>query len=117
MRRRDFMKVITGLPAAWPFAARAQQPMRSVGVLMSYVESDPVAQTMVAGFRDGFAQLGWTEGKNVRIELRWGAGNSDKFKALAKELVGLRPDVILCQGTVATGLLLRETQTIPVVFS
>ena len=115
MRRREFIALL-GSATVCPRIARAQQPMRSVGVLMSYAESDPVAQTMVAGFRDGLAQLGWIDGKNVRIEVRWGAGNSDKFKVLAKELVGLRPDVILCQGTVATGLLLRETQTIPVVF-
>ena len=118
IRRREFVALLGGamtLPIAWPVGLHAQQ-MRSVGVLMSYAESDPVAQTMVTTFRDGLAKLGWIAGKNVRFEVRWGAGNAEGFKTLAKELAGLRPDVILCQGTVATGFLIRETATVPVVF-
>src|SRR5271167_2849888 len=117
MRRRDFIKIVAGF-AAVPGIARSQQNERKrlIGVLMSYAESDPVAQAMIAEFRDGLAKLGWTEGSNLRTELRWGAGSADKFKAIARELVSLRPEVILCQGTVATGLLLSESRTIPIVF-
>jgi putative ABC transport system substrate-binding protein len=117
MRRRDFIKILAGSAAA-PSIARAQQNERKrlIGVLMSYAESDPVAQAMIAGFRDGLAKLEWTEGSNLRTEVRWGAGSADKFRAIARELVSLRPEVILCQGTVATGLLLAETRTIPIVF-
>jgi putative ABC transport system substrate-binding protein len=99
-------------------AAHGQQPerVRLVGVLMAYAETDPAAQAAVAAFRDGLAKLGWREGNNLRIELRWGAGDAEKFKAFAKELVSLRPDAILSMGTVPTGFVVRETQTIPVVF-
>jgi ABC-type uncharacterized transport system substrate-binding protein len=117
MRRRDFIKGFS-VWTAWPLAAHAQQPaqVRRIGVLMAYAESDPVAQSMVTAFREGLAKLGWKEGNNLRIELRWGAGDAEKFKAFAKELVGLRPEVILSMGTVATGFVIRETQTIPTVF-
>jgi ABC-type uncharacterized transport system substrate-binding protein len=118
MRRRDFIGIAIGSAAAFSFTARAQQPerMRLVGVLMAYAESDPVAQAAVATFRDGLTKAGWREGNNLRIELRWGAGNAEKFKAIAKELVSLRPDAILSMGTVPTGFVVRETQTIPIVF-
>jgi putative ABC transport system substrate-binding protein len=118
MRRREFITLISGATASWPLAVRAQQPerMRLIGVLMSYAQSDPHSQAMVAAFRDGLAKLGWREGKNLRIEVRWGGGDAERFKALARELVSLRPDVMLCQGTVATGFLVRETQAIPIVF-
>jgi len=118
MRRRDFIKVIGGGAAAWPLAARAQQPdrMRLVGVLMGYAENDPAAQAEVATFRGALAKLGWTEGSNLRIEVRWGAGDADKVRTFAKELVDLRPDVILSQTTVVTDALARETKTIPIVF-
>ena len=115
MWRREFI-VLLGGAAAWPVAARGQQPRRLVGVLMAYAQSDPVAQGMVAAFRDALASLGWREGGNLLIELRWGAGDAEKFKTFAKELVGLRPDVILSMGSVQTGFVIRETQTIPIVF-
>lgn len=115
MWRREFI-VLLGGAAAWPVAARGQHPRRLVGVLMAYAQSDPVAQGMVAAFRDTLANLGWREGSNLRIELRWGAGDAEKFKTFAKELVGLRPDVILSMGSVQTGFVIRETQTIPIVF-
>ena len=115
MRRREFLPLL-GVAAAWPLAARGQQPERLVGVLMAYAQSDPIARGMVAAFRDGLAKLGWKEGNNVRIELRWGAGDAEKFKAFAKELVGLQPEIILSMGTVATGFVVHETQTIPIVF-
>jgi putative tryptophan/tyrosine transport system substrate-binding protein len=117
MRRRDFIARIAGL-ATWPLAARAQQPdwVRHVGVLMAYAESDSAAQSWLAAFRGALAKMGWTEGSNLRIELRWGTGNADKIRTLAKELVDLRPDAILSQTTSATGALAHETRTIPIVF-
>jgi putative tryptophan/tyrosine transport system substrate-binding protein len=115
MRRRDFIKVIAGSAAAWTLAARAQQTdrMRLIGVLMGYAENDPAAQSNVATFRAALAKLGWTEGSNLRIEVRWGA---DKVRTFAKELIDLRPDVILSQTTAVTDALARETKTIPIVF-
>src|SRR5665213_1906193 len=97
MRRREFITLLGGATAAaWPLKTRAQpERMRLIGVLMAYAESDPAAQAGVTAFRDGLAKLGWREGNNFRIELRWAAGNADRFKAFANELVGLRPDVIL----------------------
>jgi putative tryptophan/tyrosine transport system substrate-binding protein len=118
MRRRDFIQVIGGGAAAWPLAARAQQPdrMRLVGVLMGYAENDPAAQSEVATFRGALAKLGWTEGSNLRIEVRWSAGNADKVRTFAKELVDLRPDVILSQTTAVTDALAGETKAVPIVF-
>jgi putative tryptophan/tyrosine transport system substrate-binding protein len=118
MHRRDFIKVIAGSAVTWPLAAHAQQAgrMRPVGVLMAYAEDDPAAQTEVATFNGALAKLGWTEGNNLRIELRWGAGNANKVRTFAKELVDLRPDVILSQTTAVTDALARETKTIPIVF-
>jgi putative ABC transport system substrate-binding protein len=117
VRRREFIAVL-GAAAAWPLAARAQQPekIRLIAVLMAYAESDPAAQTGVAAFRDELAKLGWREGSNCQIAVRWAAGNADRFKAFANELVGLRPDVILSMSTVGTTSVVHETQTIPTVF-
>ena len=111
MHRREFILLSLGAAVSWPLVARAQQPdrMRLVGVLMGYAEDDPDAQSEVAVFRDTLAKLGWTEGSNLRIEVRWGAGDADK-------LVDLRPDVILSQTTVVTDALARKTKTIPIVF-
>jgi ABC-type uncharacterized transport system substrate-binding protein len=120
MRRRDFIALIGGATAAWPFAARAQQPdrMRLVGVLMSYAENDSEAQAWVAAFRDGLQKLGWTEGRNIRIETRWGAASSaEAMQRFAQELVVLQPDVILSQVTPTTAALLQQTRTIPIVFA
>jgi putative ABC transport system substrate-binding protein len=116
--RRQFIVTLGGAATAWPFTARAQQPkqMRLVGVLQDLAESEPVAQSEVAAFRGALAKLGWTEGSNLRIEVRWGSGNADGMKAFAKELVDLRPDAILGRGTPVTGALARETRTIPIVF-
>ena len=90
--------------------------MRLIGVLMSFAESDPTAQSWVAAFRDALAKLGWAEGSNLRIELRWSAADPDRIRTLAKELVELRPDAIFDQTTPVTGALAGETQTIPIVF-
>ena len=89
MIRRDFIKVLVGSPVVWPLAVRAQQSnrMRLVGVLTGYAESDPAVQSQVAVFRSALAKLGWTEGSNLRIELRWAAGDADRIRTLAKELV------------------------------
>jgi ABC-type uncharacterized transport system substrate-binding protein len=119
MRRRDFILGIAGSAATWPLAARAQQggAVRRLGMLIDYAESDAAAQSLVAAFRDELAKLGWAEGGNLRIELRWSAGNADRIRTFAKELVDLRPDAILGRGTPETSALCRETQTIPVVFA
>jgi putative ABC transport system substrate-binding protein len=118
MRRREFIKVLGGAAATWSLAALAQQPerIRLIGVLMGYAESDANAQSEVAAFRGALAKLGWTEGSNLRIELRWGAADADRTKTFAKELVDLRPDVILAHTTQVTSALARETRTIPIVF-
>jgi putative ABC transport system substrate-binding protein len=118
MRRRDFIKVVTGSAVAWPLAAHAQlgERTRLIGVLMAWPESYPRAPSWLAAFRDGLAKLGWTEGNNVRIELRWSAADADRIKTLTKELVNLRPDAIFSQTTPAISALARETQTIPIVF-
>jgi putative tryptophan/tyrosine transport system substrate-binding protein len=118
MKRREFISLFGGV-AAWPIAARAQQPdrMRLIGVLMAYAESDLTAQSWLAAFRAALGKLGWTEGSNLRIELRWGAVDPDKIRRLAKELVDLRPDVIFGQSTPVISVLSRETRTIPIVFA
>jgi putative ABC transport system substrate-binding protein len=119
MRRRDFIKVIAGSAAVWPLTAPAQQPdrMRLIGVLMGYPESDRTAQSWLAALRAALTKLGWTEGSNLRIELRWSADDPARMRTLAKELVDLRPDALLGASTPVTGALARETKTIPIVFA
>jgi len=104
---------------AWPLAAHAQQGerMRLIGVLMGWPESDPRAPSSLAAFRDALAKLGWREGNNIRMELRWGAADPDRMKTFAKELVDRQPDAIFSQTTPAIGALARETRTIPIVFA
>jgi putative ABC transport system substrate-binding protein len=118
MRRRDFVTLVCGAAMAWPLAARAQQTewMRRVGVLMPYAENDSETSPRVTALREGLLQLGWTEGRNVRLEHRWSASDADAMRKLARELVDLRPDVILTDTTPVTAAALRETRTIPVVF-
>ena len=117
MRRRDFMTLVGGAATAWPLAARAQQAqrMRRVGVLIGFAETDPDVKSWFAAFRGALAKLGWTEGSNFQIELRWASDDLDRMKAFAKELVDLRPDAILSVTTPVTNALVRETQTIPIV--
>ena len=119
MRRRDFIKLIAGSAASWPLTARAQQPeqKRLIGVLMPYAESDSAVQSWLAAFRAALAKLGWSEGSNLRIELRWSAADPDKIRTFAKELVDLRPDAIFGVSTPAIGALARETRIIPIVFA
>ena len=118
MRRREFIVVVGGAAVALPSTAGAQQGerVRRIGVLMGFAESDPTAQSWVAAFRDALAKLGWSEGNNLRVELRWGAADPDRIRTLAKELVDLRPDAIFDQTTPLTDALARVTQTIPIVF-
>ena len=119
MRRREFITLLGGAAATWPFGAHAQQldRVRLIGVLMGYAESDPAAQSQVAALRGAVAKLGWTEGSKLRIEVRWSAGDADKMRTLARELVGLRPDAIVSQTTPVSIALARETQTIPIVLA
>jgi putative tryptophan/tyrosine transport system substrate-binding protein len=118
LRRRQFLTLLGGAAAAWPLAARAQQSerVRRIGVLVAYAESDPEAQARIAAFRQGLRELGWTEGHNLRIELRWGTGDPDRAQTFATEVISLTPDVIVAHGTPALTALHRATRTIPVVF-
>jgi len=118
MRRRDFIKVFAGSVTAWPLSANAQQPggMRRIGVIAAYAEHDPEAQARVTAFRQALQDLGWTEGGNVVIEYRWGAGDADRARTFAAELTALKPDVILAHGTPAVTALRGATRTIAVVF-
>ena len=117
MRRRDFIVSLCSITAAWPLATRAQQSgrMRLIGVLMGW-EEDPATQSLVTAFRGALAKLGWTEGSNLRIELRWGNGNAARIETFAKQLVNLRPDAMLGQTTPVIRALALETRTIPIVF-
>jgi putative ABC transport system substrate-binding protein len=119
LRRREFISLLGGAAAAWPLAARAQQAsgMRRVGVLMGYAESDPEAKVFLAGFTQRLAELGWVEGRNLRMDVRWAPGSVDRMRTFARELVELQPDVILANSTPVTAALQRETRTIPIVFA
>ena len=114
---KEFISLIGGSAAVWPLAVRAQQPerLRRIGVLIGFAESDPAVQSWLGAFRGTLAKLGWTEGSNLRIEVRWAGDDPDRMKTFAKELVDLRPDAILSVTTPVTGALIRETQTIPIV--
>jgi putative ABC transport system substrate-binding protein len=118
LRRREFIALLGGAAAAWPHAARAQQPerMRRVGFLSSIAESDPEAQSMVAALHQALQESGWVDGRNLRIDRRWAAGNPGRIEALAKELVGLQPEVIVGYSTPTVVALRKETDTIPIVF-
>jgi putative tryptophan/tyrosine transport system substrate-binding protein len=117
MRRREFIRLVGGAAAGWPLAARAQQPaIRLLGILMGFAETDPIAQSLVTEFTSELTRLGWKSNSNLRIELRWGAGDTDRIRILAKELVGLQPDAILAQTTPVVDELANETQKIPIVF-
>jgi putative ABC transport system substrate-binding protein len=118
MKRREFITLLGGV-AAWPLAARAQQPeqMRRIGVLTNLVADDPEAQARVGAFLQGLQELGWAVGRNMRIEYRWGAGDADRTRGYAAELVALAPDVILTSGASALAPLLQATRSVPVVFA
>ena len=115
MRRRDFLGLLGSTAGAWPIAARAQSsPMRRIGVLAGTSADDPEIQARLATFRQRLEKRGWSEGRNVQIEIRFAAG--EKFEPLAKELVAMRPDVILAHTTPVAAVLQRESRTIPMVF-
>jgi putative ABC transport system substrate-binding protein len=118
MRRREVIALFGGA-AAWPLVARAQQSerMRRIGVLQSVAANDPAAQARYAAFLEGLQQLGWTDGRNVRIDTRWGADNVADTRKYAAELVALAPDVILASGSAAAEPLLQATSTVPIVFA
>jgi putative ABC transport system substrate-binding protein len=119
MRRREFIALIGGAAASWPLAARAQQvaAMRRVGALMNISENDPEARGLVAAFREGLAQLGWVDGRNLRFDYRWSAGDVELIRKYAAELVALNPDVILAYGGSVVGPLLQVSRTVPIVFA
>jgi putative ABC transport system substrate-binding protein len=118
LRRREFIAGIGGA-AAWPLAARAQQRerVRRIGVLMSGDENDPLAKAFVSAFIQALAGLGWTDGRNMRIDFRWGGGDINRIRVLAQELVGLQPDIVVTNGGVVTRAIQQETRTIPIVFA
>jgi putative ABC transport system substrate-binding protein len=117
MRRRTFIAGL-GSTAAWPIAARAQRPdrMRRMGVLMGFDENDPVSKVWLSGLMQGLAESGWTEGRNLRVDVRWAASNAVRMRIFAKELVELQPDVIVVSSAEATKSMQQQTQTVPIVF-
>jgi putative ABC transport system substrate-binding protein len=118
MRRRDFVNLVVGSAVAWPLAALGQQSnhFRRVGLLMGYPEGDKQARANIVAFREGLRNLGWIEGRKIQLELRWAGGEPDKARAFAKELVGMKLDVIVPSTNQVTEILQHETRTIPIVF-
>jgi putative tryptophan/tyrosine transport system substrate-binding protein len=118
MKRREFIMLLGGAAAAWPLAAHAQQPerVRRIGVLMAVAESDADVRSGVALFQQSLQELGWKDGRNIRIDYRWGDADADRIQALAKELVGLQPDVLVAHSTPSAKGLLQATRSIPIVF-
>ena len=118
MTRREFLGVLGSAALARPLAARAQQGERigRIGVMMGVAADDPDGQARLAAFVQGLQQLGWTDGRNVRIDTRWAAADPDRFRRYAAELVALAPDVIFASGGSGVGPLLQATRTLPIVF-
>jgi putative ABC transport system substrate-binding protein len=119
MKRREFMTLLGGSAVGWSIAARAEQPdqLRRIGVLSLIAETDVESQAEVTAFRKRLDELGWADGRNVRADYRWGAGNVDRVQLLAKELVALNPDVLVAITTPATAALQAQTKTVPIVFA
>jgi putative ABC transport system substrate-binding protein len=117
MRRRDFVKGVAGAAVAWPLTAQSEQQSRRIAVLLGYPEGDPQAQANVAALKDGLKQLGWTEGQNVQLDLRWAGGDAKITRTFARELIAMAPDVIVPSTNQATAIVQQETSTIPVVFA
>ena len=118
MKRREFITLLGGAAAGWPLAAWAQQGerMRRIGVLMGGDENDPVWKPRLSALAQALADLGWTDGRNVRMDFRWGGADINRIRALAQELVGLQPDIIVTGSTLVTVAVQQETRTIPIVF-
>ena len=118
MQRRQFITLLGGAATAWPLAARAQQPerMRRIGILLATTSDDVEFQAWVGAFLQSLALLGWTIGRNVRIDTRWAGGKADDIRRHAAELAALAPDVILATGAATVGALLEATRTVPIVF-
>ena len=118
MRRREFITLLGGAVVAWPLAARAQADrVRRVGVLVSgTTANDPEIPDRIAAFLQGMQQLGWTDGRNIRIDIREGGGNPDNIRKYAAELAALAPDVILSTGGATMSAMLQATRTVPIVF-
>jgi putative ABC transport system substrate-binding protein len=118
MRRREFISLIGGAVASWPFAARAQQSngVRRIGVLMGIGDNDPEAKPRVEALQSGLKDLGWTEGHNIHLDYRWTAGDLDRTRLFAKEIVDLKPDIIVVHSTPAVKALLQLASTAPMVF-
>jgi putative ABC transport system substrate-binding protein len=119
MRRREFLGVLGGATVAWPLAAGAQQParMRRIGVLINLAADDPQSMARIAAFLQELQQLGWTDGRNVTIDYRWGAGDQGRIRKAAQELVALAPDVILASGAIVVVPLQQVSRTVPIVFA
>ena len=115
LQRREFIGTLGGA-AAWPLAARAQQRerVRRIGVLLPFDQNDPAAKTFLIAFTQALLDLGWTDGRNARLDVRWGRGDANRIGEFAHESVGLQPDIILTTSTPATVALQRETRTIRV---
>jgi putative ABC transport system substrate-binding protein len=118
MRRRDFIKVMAGSAAAWPLAASAQQrePLRRVAMLEPIAKDTPGGQERYTAFLEAFEQLGWTPGRTVRIDVRWGEGDEAATRKRAEELIALAPDVLVAGGSASAEVMLKATHTIPIVF-
>ena len=119
MKRREFIALLGGATAAWPLAARAQQPgerIRRIGVLTNTTADDPEGQARIAAFHQGLQEWGWTLGRNTRIDVRWGAIDADSSRRYATELVALAPEVILVSAAAGLGALKQTTRTVPIVF-
>ena len=120
MKRREFITLLGGAAAAWPLAARAQQRdklTRRIGVLMAFNDNNSRPTGWLSLFAKGLSELGWTNGRNLRIDVRWAGNDVNQMRLFAKELVSLQPDVILAFGTPVTAAVQRETRTIPIVFA
>src|SRR6476619_414903 len=118
MKRRQFISLLGGATVAWPVAAWAQQAERvpRIGVITNFSADDPATQPRLTAFVDRLPQLGWTDGRNVRIDIRWSTGDAERTRSDVAELVALACDVILSVGSPTTALLLRATRIVPVVF-
>ena len=119
LKRREFMTLLGGAAAAWPLAAGAQQPerMRRIGVLMNRAANAPEGQARLAAFHQGLQELGWSDGRNIRIDTRWGEDDVDRERRYAAELIALAPDILLASGTLSVAALQRLSRTLPIVFA